>query len=184
MNKLLKLLVVCSGISMSALAQGPGPLTKHVVLISIDGLRPEFYLDSRWPAPNLQAIKGHGTYALKMKSVFPSYTYPSHTAMLTGALPARSGIYYNAPIGSTGNWNWFTKDIKVPTIWQAMKAAGLTSSAVQWPVSVSDDITYDIPEIWNPANGEDRITETRKYATKGLIEGAECHRKIGWLQHE
>ena len=76
--------------------------TKHVILISIDGFRPEFYLDASWPAPNLQQLKTAGVYAQRVKSVFPSYTYPSHVAMLTGALPARGGIYYNAPFEPEG----------------------------------------------------------------------------------
>ena len=157
---------------------GFGQQTKHVILISIDGFRPEFYLDAAWPAANLQQLKTTGVYAQKVKSVFPSFTYPSHVAMLTGALPARSGIYYNAPFepeGPTGQWNWFLKDIKVPTLWSCIKAAGLTSAAVEWPVSVGEDITWNIPEIWDPKHPGDRITETRKYATKGLIEEIEIN---------
>jgi predicted AlkP superfamily pyrophosphatase or phosphodiesterase len=145
---------------------------KHVILISIDGFHPDMYLDETWPAPNLRGLVKQGTYADHMLSVFPSYTYPSHTAMLTGALPARSGIYYNQPIGSTGDWNWFTKAVKVPTLWQALKAKGLTTSAVEWPVSVDPNITYNIPEIWSDRY-PDRITEPRKYATPGLIEEIE-----------
>src|ERR1700731_4615961 len=80
---------------------------KHVILISIDGFQPDMYLDPNWPAPNLRQLMKQGTYADHMLSVFPSYTYPSHTAMLTGALPARSGIYFNQPIGNRGEWNWF-----------------------------------------------------------------------------
>ena len=75
-------------------------ITKHVVLVSIDGLRPEFYLDPQYPAPNLQNIKAHGVYARKMKSVFPSYTYPSHTAMMTGALPTYASKACHAPPAS------------------------------------------------------------------------------------
>lgn len=150
-------------------------LTKHVVLISIDGLRPEMYQDTNWATPNLKEAMKAGTYAKYMKSVFPSYTYPSHVAMLTGAFPSTSGICYNAPLGSTGDWNWFTKDIKVPTLWQILKKAGLTTSAVEWPVSAGTEITYDIPEIWNNNNPGDRITEVRKYATKGLIEEIETN---------
>ena len=146
---------------------------KHIVLISIDGLRPEMYQNASWPAPHLRQLMKEGVYADHMKSVFPSYTYPSHVAMLTGALPTRSGIYYNAPMGSKGDWNWFTKDIKVLTLWQALKQKGLTTSAVEWPVSVSPDITYNIPEIWSNDHPEDRITEVRKYATPGLIEEIE-----------
>lgn len=145
----------------------------HVVLISIDGFHPDMYLDPNWPAPNLRELVKQGTYADHMLSVFPSYTYPSHTAMLTGALPARSGIYYNQPKWSTnGDWNWFTKAVKVPTLWQALKAKGLTTAAVEWPVSVNNDITYNIPEIWSDKY-PDRITEPRKYATPGLIEEIE-----------
>jgi arylsulfatase A-like enzyme len=86
---------------------------RHVVLVSIDGLRPEMYLDSSWPAPNLRHLMRLGVYADHMRSVFPSLTYPSHTAMLTGALPARSGIYFNQP--KTGEWDWFASPIRVPT---------------------------------------------------------------------
>jgi hypothetical protein len=32
------------------------PLTDHVVLISIDGLRPNIYRDERWPAPVLHEL--------------------------------------------------------------------------------------------------------------------------------
>ena len=31
-------------------------LTDHVVLISIDGLRPDIYRDERWPAPVLHEL--------------------------------------------------------------------------------------------------------------------------------
>lgn len=174
MKKLLFLLSGAFVISTVSMAQS----TRHIILVSIDGFRPEFYLDSTWPAPNMQQLKAKGAYAQKVKSVFPSFTYPSHVAMLTGALPARSGIYYNTPFepeGSTGKWNWFTKDIKVPTLWSSIKAAGMTSAAIEWPVSVSNDITWNIPEIWDTQKPEDRISETRKYATKGLIEEIETN---------
>ncbi len=147
--------------------------SKHIVLISIDGFRPDFYLEKNWPVPNLQILMKQGVYADHMKSVFPSYTYPAHTAMLTGAYPARSGIYFNQPKGSKGEWNWFTSPIKVPTLWQVLKKDGLATAAVQWPVSVDSSITYDIPEIWDNDHPDDRITTTRKYATPGLIEEIE-----------
>ncbi|MFA6084674.1 alkaline phosphatase family protein [Mucilaginibacter sp.] len=145
---------------------------KHIILISIDGLHPDMYLDKSWPAPNLRELMKHGTYADHMLSVFPSYTYPSHAAMLTGALPSRSGIYYNQPISSKGDWNWFASAVKVPTLWKVMKQAGLTTAAVEWPVSVGKDITWNIPEIWSDRY-PDRITESRKYATPGLVEEIE-----------
>ncbi|MDB5157427.1 MAG: alkaline phosphatase family protein [Mucilaginibacter sp.] len=146
-----------------------GQSVKHVILISIDGFHPDMYLDNSWPSPNLRQLMKNGTYANHMVSVFPSYTYPSHTAMVTGAYPARSGINYNQPIGSNGNWFWFAKDIKVPTLWQALLKAGKTTASVEWPVSVTTQITWDLPEIWSNAHPEDRITVARDYATPGLI---------------
>lgn len=145
---------------------------KHVILISIDGFHPDMYLDASWPAPNLRALMQQGTYADHNLSVFPSYTYPSHTAMLTGAYPSRSGIYFNQPKNGGDNWAWFMKDIKVTTLWQFLKWQGLTTSAVEWPVSVGDGITYNVPEIWSD-QFPDRITEARKYATPGLIDEIE-----------
>lgn len=147
-------------------------LVKHVILISIDGFHPDMYMDKTWPAPNLRALMQEGTYADHNLSVFPSYTYPSHTAMLTGAYPARSGIYFNQPKNGGSNWAWFMKDIKVTTLWQILTWKGLTSSAVEWPVSVGDGITYNVPEIWSDQH-PDRITESRKYARPDLIEEIE-----------
>src|ERR1700744_6325475 len=121
----------------------------HVVLISIDGFHPDMYSNQTWPAPNLRALIKQGTYADHMLSVFPAYTYPSHTAMLTGALPARPKIVFNQPIGDkNGNWNWYAKYIKVPTIWQELHKAKLSTAVVMWPGTVGDDIDYNLSEIW------------------------------------
>jgi lysophospholipase L1-like esterase len=146
---------------------------RHVILISIDGLRPEMYLDSTWPAPNLRQLMRRGTYADHMRSVFPAYTYPSHTAMVTGALPARSGIYFNQSKTGNGEWDWFATSIRVPTLWRALRQAGMTTSAIQWPLSAMDTITYSVPEIFDIRHPEDRITLTRKYATPGLLDELE-----------
>jgi predicted AlkP superfamily pyrophosphatase or phosphodiesterase len=148
--------------------------SKHVVLISVDGLRPEFYLDHSWPAPNIQKLAKEGVHAYRMKSVFPSYTYPAHTAMITGALPARSGIIFNTKIGSP-DWYWFAKDIKAPTLWQTLKAKNLSSAAIHWPVTAGAEIDFNFPEIWNEKNVNDRITVGKTYAPKGLLEEIEVN---------
>jgi len=173
MNRLFKQVWLCLCLIFFIPMLSEAQLAKHVILISIDGMHPDMYLDSSWPAPNLRQLLKMGTYADHLLSVFPSYTYPSHTAMLTGALPARSKINFNQPIGSKGEWFWFTSAVKVPTLWQVLKAKGMTTAAVEWPVSVTPDITWDMPEIWDVNHPDDRITEARKYATPGLIEEVE-----------
>ena len=149
------------------------PQASHVILISIDGFRPQMYLDPSWPAANLRYLMHAGVYADHMLSVFPAYTYPSHTAMVTGALPARSGIYFNQPKNGNGQWDWYASSIRVPTLWRILKARGLTTAAFQWPLSAMDSITFSVPEIFDIRHPDDRITLTRHYATPGLLEEIE-----------
>jgi predicted AlkP superfamily pyrophosphatase or phosphodiesterase len=147
---------------------------KHVILISIDGLHPDMYLDKSWPTPNLQLLMKQGTYADRCLSVFPAYTHPAHAAMTTGALPARSGIAYNQPKNSKGEWNWYYNTIKAPTIWQALKDQGMTTAAVMWPNVVDGPITYNLGEIWDENHPDDRATPVRQHAMpKGIYEEIE-----------
>ncbi|WP_214072611.1 ectonucleotide pyrophosphatase/phosphodiesterase [Mucilaginibacter sp. dw_454] len=146
---------------------------KHVILISIDGFHPDMYLDQSWPAPNLRALMKSGTYADHCLSVFPSYTYPSHTAMITGAFPASSGVNFNQPIGSKGEWFWDYNAVRVPGLWQVLKSKGMTTAAVEWPVSVNAPVTYNIPEVWADDHPDDRVSEARNHATPGLIAEVE-----------
>ena len=149
---------------------------KHVILISIDGLHPDMYLDKDWPTPNLKYLMQNGTYADYLKSVFPSYTYPSHTAMVTGALPARSHIFYNQPPNSKGEWYWFAKQIHVPTLWQKLRANHMTSAAINWPVTVGAQIDYNLPEMWDIPHPYDRITVARNYVSpKNFVEDMELN---------
>lgn len=148
--------------------------SRHVVLISIDGLHPDMCLDPSWPAPNLRKLLNEGTYAHHLKSVFPAYTYPSHAAMITGALPARSGIYFNQSRGNSSEWNWETSRVKVPTLWQVLEKAGRPTASVMWPGSVGSPASYNVPEIWAKGQIDDRISESRKYAkAAGLVEEIE-----------
>jgi len=124
---------------------------RHVVLISVDGFRPDFYKDPSWGMVNLRQAMAEGAYSDGVRGVFPSVTYPSHTTIISGVKPLKHGIYYNTPLeplGATGRWYWEYDSLKVPTIWTAAKQAGLTTACVMWPVTVHAPITYRIPEYW------------------------------------
>lgn len=123
-----------------------------MVLISIDGFRPEFYLDAGWPAPTVQHMAREGVHAEGVRGVFPTVTYPTHTTLVTGALPARHGVYYNTPfepLGQTGRWYWSAEAILVPTLWDALRAAGRESAAISWPATVGAPIDRVMPEVWS-----------------------------------
>lgn len=119
---------------------------KHVLLISIDGLRPDFYMNEEWDAPHLKSLMETGVYANGINSVFPSVTYPSHTSIISGAYPAEHGIFYNVPRDEKNHhWNWEYFRIKTPTLWDAAQEKGLITGAVMWPVTVGAPITYNFP---------------------------------------
>ncbi|WP_339925947.1 alkaline phosphatase family protein [uncultured Cyclobacterium sp.] len=159
------------------LAQNPKP-TEHVILISIDGFRTNFYLEEKWPAPNLQSMAKEGARSLGVTGVFPSVTYPSHTTIITGYPPAKHGIYYNAPFepeGQTGKWYWENELIQVPTLWHAVRNDGMTSASFLWPVSVNAPIDYNLPEFWS-LEGHGRIEPMREEETpKGLLAEMETN---------
>ncbi|MGJ3233738.1 alkaline phosphatase family protein [Marivirga sp.] len=161
-------------ISFSALGQ-----KQQVILISIDGLRPDFYLNENWPAPVIQYMAKNGTHAKAVKGVFPSVTYPSHTTIISGMPPSEHGIYYNTPFepdGATGKWYWEYENIKTPTLFSLSKEAGLTTAAISWPVTVGAPIDYNIPEVWSIKEGEDRFAPMKKNATpKGFMDEIEIH---------
>lgn len=118
---------------------------KHVVVITVDGFRPDFYLDSSWQAVHIRELMAAGAYANGVNSVFPSMTYPSHTTIVTGVQPAKHGIYYNTGPGERVYWN--DSSIKVPTLWGAATAKGMVVASLLWPVSADAPVQYDIPDI-------------------------------------
>ncbi len=150
---------------------------KYVVLISIDGLRPDFYLDDNWATPNLHELVKSGMYSDGINSVYPSLTYPAHTTIVTGALPAKHGIYSNERFGPgevPARWYWEASLIKTPTLWDAIHKAGLTCAAISWPVTSGAPIDHNVPEIWSLDKKIDKVTPIREATTpKGFFEEIE-----------
>lgn len=127
-----------------------------VLMISIDGMKPEYVTEAEahgMRLPALRAILREGAHAEGVVGVWPTVTYPSHTTLITGVWPAEHGITTNLqfdPMQShDGAWYWYANSIKVPTLWKAAHEAGLTTASVGWPVSVgARDVDWLIPEFW------------------------------------
>jgi predicted AlkP superfamily pyrophosphatase or phosphodiesterase len=68
-------------------------ITRNVVLVSIDGLRPDAI--ARFTAPTLQRLIKEGSYSLSARTIMPSTTLPSHTSMLSGEPPDEHGVFWN-----------------------------------------------------------------------------------------
>ena len=152
----------------------------YVVMISIDGLIPEYYTAPAplgLSVPTLTEMKLNGAYAEGVEGIYPTVTYPAHTTLITGVRPALHGIYQNrifeAPTDEqTGEWYWFSKDLKTETLWSMAKRAGLVTANVGWPVTAGAEIDYSMPEIKDPKENPPTAKRTLQYSTPGLIEKA------------
>jgi len=130
-------------------ATADAPLRRHLVIVSIDGLRPEFYLDPAFPAPELRALAARGAVARAVEPVFPSVTYPNHATIVTGVRPVRHGIAFNTrfePIGERGRWYEEAADLKAPPLWEWARAAGRTTASVSWPATLGARIDHLLAE--------------------------------------
>lgn len=151
------------------------PRAEHVVLVSVDGLRPEYYLDPAWPAPAMQQLYREGAHATAVRSIFPSLTYPGHTTLATGALPVRHGICHDRETGPVESPRWLrdASGIRVPALWDAVRAAGATTAAVGWPVTVGAAIDWNVPDLWEGTEEETLEAIRREATPEGLVEELE-----------
>src|SRR5882757_1341071 len=114
------------------LAAIPAAQAAPVLMISVDGMKPEYVLDADahgLKIPFLRSLQRDGAFARGVIGVFPTVTYPSHTTLLTGVSPREHGIYGNLEFDPlrqhADSWYWYADQIRAPTLWHAAHAAGL-----------------------------------------------------------
>lgn len=95
----------------------------RVLIVSIDGLRPDLAL--RGDMPNLRGLLNQGAFTFWARTTDVAITLPSHTSMVTGVTPARHGIDWNddAPERSNRYPNF-------PTLFELARKAGYTTCLV------------------------------------------------------
>ena len=166
---LLGLLLVVS-LPYAVQAQGK---SKHVVLVSIDGLAASYLSEPRAKLPTLHNLAAEGASAKGMLTSFPSVTWPSHTSLITGVAPAKHGVIGNAVWDRKNNRALtyigdpeLTKDeaIRVPTLYDAASAAGLNCGSVIWPCcNDAKSLRWVIPD-------SNKVDLHAKYTTPGFVE--------------
>ena len=172
----LSAVIAAAVLTLAAGAANANP----VLMISVDGLRPLDVIDA--PArginvPNLRAFMTDGAYASGVKNVLPTVTYPDHTTLITGVWPDVHGIGNNVKFDPLGKnyegWYWYSSDIKVPTLWDAVHNSGKVVASLDWPVSVDNpSIDYDVPEYWRAFQPDD-LKIIHALTTRGLPESLE-----------
>lgn len=123
--------------------------SRKTLILSLDAL-------SNVDAPIFRELEGfrylmdNGATIQRVKSIYPSLTYPCHATLSTGRYPNEHGVVNNLklqPEKEKMDWYWFEKDIVGDTIFRAARRAGLKTSALLWPVSASAHIDYNLAEI-------------------------------------
>jgi arylsulfatase A-like enzyme len=98
-----------------------GRVADHVIVISIDGLRPDAI--ARFEARNLQRLMREGRYSLSAQTIALSKTLPSHMSMVTGVDSDKHGITWNSDrVAEHGH-------VTVPTMFGIARGAGLSTAA-------------------------------------------------------
>lgn len=167
---LLLLLVFLSGFARSQ--------ERRVVLVSVDGLRPDIYLDPESHGaelPTFRSLMREGVYAEGVEGIYPTVTYPAHTSIATGARPAKHGILNNQVFDERGrfdDWYWHTDAIRVPALWDVVD--GVTA-AIHWPVTVGADIDYNFPEFWIPGSDASWRDVREQVVTPELFAAVEAN---------
>lgn len=187
MTRLLRYL--CALGATLACASTPAPVREaparpRVLLMSVDGLWARD-LDRAESAgvrlPVLDSLRRAGALAAGVIGSFPSVTYPSHTTIVTGVPPARHGVYANGVFTPPSERlpyplsYWERERIRVPTLFDAAREAGLEVAAVFWPVTAHDSsIDYNIPDAWDPRpreqGGRSQMAALRTLGTPWLLD--------------
>lgn len=93
----------------------------RVLIVSIDGLRPDLLL--RADAPRIQALAAEGAFTYYANTTDLAITLPSHASMLTGFAPEQHGVMWNDTRPEEGF-------VKKATLFELAKAAGLSTALV------------------------------------------------------
>jgi predicted AlkP superfamily pyrophosphatase or phosphodiesterase len=101
----------------------PRPGVRGVMLVSVDGLRPD--LVPRAQAPVLRGLMARGCFSLRALTTPLAVTLPSHVSMLTGVPPAIHEVVWNTdrPPGARAH-------PARPTVFELARRAGYRTAMV------------------------------------------------------
>lgn len=144
MRFLLAVLVACASAlpaQTSAIAQQHRG-KPYVILISFDGMRPEYL--TRIDLPNFQRVMRAGVRSVGMIPTFPSKTFPNHYSIVTGMRAESHGIVGNRfwdPARNDGYSMGDTLDVmdgswyRGEPIWVTAEKQGMRSASFFWVAS-------------------------------------------------
>lgn len=128
-------------------------MKKRLLVFSADALVRED-VDYLMTLPNFGNVMKESCRINKVRTIYPSLTYPVHVSISTGCYAGKHGIVNNCDF-TTGDaedtWIWYHDRIKVDDIFTLAKKHGYTTGSVFWPVTSNHPyIDYHVPEYWLP----------------------------------
>jgi predicted AlkP superfamily pyrophosphatase or phosphodiesterase len=144
------------GVAVGA-PQRPIPAVEHVMIISVDGLRPDRALLANMPT--LRSMVRDGAYTFWARTTAVAITLPSHTSMLTGVTPRKHGVEWNSDLP-------FSRPVypRMPTLFEMAGRAGYTSALIAGKSKFSTlnkpgTVTWaSIPQEANSKDSSDEVT--------------------------
>lgn len=147
--------------------QHPEGITRAVLLVSIDGLRPDAI--SAFETPLLSRLMREGSYSLSATTITPSKTLPSHTSMLTGEPPERHQVLWNNVTSAKRD------EIELPNVftearYHGYRTAAFFSKAKFGPLQRPGSLDYSqAPGGWfGRWSGDRTMTDVETYLDRAV----------------
>ena len=173
MTSLLRRTSILFALALACLRLQAAPASDRiVVLVSVDGLAAYYFDDPKAEMPNIRRLASQGARAERMKCSLPTVTWPNHTTLVTGVNPGRHGVignnYFDRAKGEVIPLipdPLFDKEeiVKVPTIYDVAKQAGLKTAGIIWPASRgAKTLDWTVPDVFKQELFE-------KYGTPSML---------------
>lgn len=149
-----------------------------VVMISIDGFRPDYM--EKYKPKTLLKLAAEGAHAVEgMKPSFPTLTFPNHVTLVTGKVPANHGIvsnffydekrkaaYQMNDDNAVHDGSWYNAE----PLWSVAEKSGMLSSVCFWVGSEAEIAGYR----------PNTVTPYKEAASLSSAQRAD--KIIGWLK--
>lgn len=158
-------LILSTGFGQPSELKAITDLQPTVLLISVDGFRPD-YLEGA-AAPVLRQLAVSGVRAKWLIPVFPTKTFPNHYSIVTGLFVENHGVVGNTMYdpefdevftmrkrGEVSNGRWWGGE----PVWVTAEKQGQKSAPFFWPGSEAE-IGGKRPSYWKPFDGSLRYTD-------------------------
>ncbi|TLX49173.1 alkaline phosphatase family protein [Pseudoalteromonas ruthenica] len=136
----MMLILFCSGAAYGQSATQNPATVPATVIISIDGFRHDYI--EHFDTPALAKLSRQGVRALRMKTVYPSKTFPNHISIATGLLPSHHGIVGNRfcdkqrqQCYAMGKGQADTSWVSGTPLWNLAELQGVKAATYYWPES-------------------------------------------------